>query len=216
MNGDTLELITNSLWPLLKATVTSTIPLTLITFVLGLVLALAVALMRLSSVPAVSWLARAYVSVIRGTPLLLQLFIIYYGLPSLGVTFDPFPAAVIAFTLNVGGYAAEAIRGAILSVPKGQWEAASTVGMNYATTLRRVPGAPYDVVFLDPPYPLDETAVAADLAALVEHDWLVPGAMVVVERSARSPEPGWPAGLGEVRSKRYGETTLWYAIASTP
>ncbi len=138
MNADTVELIRDSLWPLLKATVTSTIPLTLITFVLGLVLALGVALMRLSSVPVVSWLARAYISVIRGTPLLLQLFIIYYGLPSLGVTFDPFPAAVIAFTLNVGGYAAEAIRGAILSVPKGQWEAASTVGMGYATTLRRV------------------------------------------------------------------------------
>jgi cystine transport system permease protein len=138
VNADTVELIRDSLWPLLRATVTSTIPLTLITFVLGLVLALGVALMRLSSVPAVSWLARAYISVIRGTPLLLQLFIIYYGLPSLGVTFDPFPAAVIAFTLNVGGYAAEAIRGAILSVPKGQWEAASTVGMGYATTLRRV------------------------------------------------------------------------------
>jgi cystine transport system permease protein len=138
VNADTVELIKDSLWPLLRATVTSTIPLTLITFVLGLVLALAVALMRLSSVPAVSWLARAYISVIRGTPLLLQLFIIYYGLPSLGVTFDPFPAAIIAFTLNVGGYAAEAIRGAILSVPKGQWEAASTVGMGYATTLRRV------------------------------------------------------------------------------
>ena len=138
MNGDTLELIKDSLWPLLKATVTSTIPLTLITFVLGLVLALAVALMRLSATPVLSWLARAYISVIRGTPLLLQLFIIYYGLPSLGLTFDPFPAAVLAFTLNVGGYAAEAIRGAILSVPKGQWEAASTVGMGYATTLRRV------------------------------------------------------------------------------
>jgi cystine transport system permease protein len=138
VSADTVELIRDSLWPLLRATVTSTIPLTLITFALGLVLALGVALMRLSSVPAVSWLARVYISVIRGTPLLLQLFIIYYGLPSLGVTFDPFPAAIIAFTLNVGGYAAEAIRGAILSVPKGQWEAASTVGMGYATTLRRV------------------------------------------------------------------------------
>ena len=138
MNADTIELIKDSLWPLLRATVTSTIPLTAITFVLGLVLALGVALMRLSAVPVVSWVARAYISVIRGTPLLLQLFIIYYGLPSLGLTFNPFPAAVIAFTLNVGGYAAEAIRGAILSVPKGQWEAASTVGMGYVTTLQRV------------------------------------------------------------------------------
>ena len=138
MSDQTLQLILDNLWPLLKAAVTVTIPLTLISFVLGLAVALVVALMRLSPVRAVSGVARAYVSVIRGTPLLLQLFIIFYGLPALGVTFNPFPAAVIAFTLNVGGYAAEVIRSAILSVPKGQWEAASTVGMDYVTTLRRV------------------------------------------------------------------------------
>ncbi|WP_374968328.1 amino acid ABC transporter permease [Terrabacter sp. BE26] len=138
MNDQTRQLILDSLGPLLRATVTSTIPLTIISFVLGLVVALGVALMRLSKVRVVSGIARIYISVIRGTPLLLQLFIIFYGLPSLGVQFDPFPAAVIAFTLNVGGYAAEVIRSAILSVPKGQWEAASTVGMGYATTLRRV------------------------------------------------------------------------------
>jgi L-cystine transport system permease protein len=78
------------------------------------------------------------VSVIRGTPLLLQLFIIYYGLPSLGVTIDPFPSAIIAFTLNVGGYASEVVRAAILAVPRGQWEAAATVGMGYPATLRRI------------------------------------------------------------------------------
>ncbi|TQJ48733.1 amino acid ABC transporter permease [Phycicoccus sp. SLBN-51] len=138
MSDQTVQLILDNLWPLLKAAVTVTIPLTLISFVLGLVVALVVALMRLSPVRAVSGAARAYVSVIRGTPLLLQLFIIFYGLPALGVTFEPFPAAVIAFTLNVGGYAAEVIRSAILAVPKGQWEAASTVGMDYVTTLRRV------------------------------------------------------------------------------
>ncbi len=138
MNDQTVQLILDSLGPLLRATLTATIPLTAISFVLGLVVALGVALMRLSKVRVVSGIARVYVSVIRGTPLLLQLFIIYYGLPSLGVSFDPFPAAILAFTLNVGGYAAEIIRSAILSVPKGQWEAASTVGMGYVTTLRRV------------------------------------------------------------------------------
>jgi cystine transport system permease protein len=138
VNEQTVQLILDSLWPLLKATVTGTIPLTAISFVLGLVVALVVALMRLSPVRAVSGAARTYISIIRGTPLLLQLFLIYYGLPSLGVQFDPFPAAVLAFTLNVGGYAAEVIRASILAVPKGQWEAASTVGMNYVTTLRRV------------------------------------------------------------------------------
>lgn len=95
---------------------------------------------------------------------------------------------------------------------------ANVVGAAVATTLRRSPAAPYDVAFLDPPYSLEDDDVAADLAALVDHQWLVPGAMVVVERSARSPEPRWPAGVGAVREKRYGETTLWYAeaVSSTP
>ncbi len=83
-----------------------------------------------------------------------------------------------------------------------------------AGVLARPPAAAYDLVFLDPPYPLDEAAVAADLAALVGRGWLVPDAMVVVERSSRSPEPEWPEGLIDPRSKRYGETTLWYGHAA--
>ncbi len=86
---------------------------------LGLVVALIVALMRLSPIWPVAAIARFYVSVIRGTPLLVQLFIIFYGLPSLGATIDPWPSACIAFTLNVGGYASEIVRAAILSVPRG-------------------------------------------------------------------------------------------------
>ena len=93
---------------------------------------------------------------------------------------------------------------------------ADVVAATVSGTLRRPPSAPYDVVFLDPPYPLDDAAVAEDLASLVRHAWLVPGALVVVERSSRSPAPVWPDGFVETRSKRYGETTLWYAIASTP
>ena len=123
---------------MLVATVTQTIPLTAISFVLGLVIALFVALARISKIVPLSLLARAYVSVIRGTPLLVQLFIVFYALPQFGVVIDPFPAAVIAFSLNVGGYAAEVIRAAILSIPKGQWEAAQTIGMGYTTTLQRV------------------------------------------------------------------------------
>jgi 16S rRNA (guanine966-N2)-methyltransferase len=83
-----------------------------------------------------------------------------------------------------------------------------------AATLRRAPGAPYDVVFLDPPYPLDDESVAADLAALDRHGWLVPGALVVVERSVRSPGPAWPPGFTDTREKRYGETVLWYGHAA--
>lgn len=136
--GSTTELIQDSLLPLLEGLVRGTIPLTLISFVLGLVLALVIALMRLSPVALIAAPARFYVSVIRGTPLLVQLFIIYYGLPSIGATIDPFPSACLAFTLNVGGYASEVVRAAILSVPRGQWEAAYTVGMSYPTALRRI------------------------------------------------------------------------------
>lgn len=95
---------------------------------------------------------------------------------------------------------------------------ADVVAASVATTLRRPPAAPYDLAFLDPPYPLEDGAVAADLAALLDQEWLVPGAMVVVERSARSPEPDWPSRLAPLREKRYGETTLWYAeaVSSTP
>jgi len=132
------ELLRSSAWPLLQGLVLGTIPLTAVSFVVGMVIAVVVALMRLSPVKVVSGAARVYVSAVRGTPLLVQLFIIFYGLPSLGVTLDPWPAATIAFSINVGGYAAEVVRSSILSVPRGQWEAAATVGMDYPTALRRV------------------------------------------------------------------------------
>jgi cystine transport system permease protein len=132
------ELVRTSLWPIVRGALLGTIPLTLASFVLGLMLALVVALMRLSKVRVVSAVARGYVSVIRGTPLLVQLFVIFYGLPSVGVTIDPWPSAIIAFSLNVGGYAAEVIRAAILSVPKGQWEAAYMIGMPNRLALRRI------------------------------------------------------------------------------
>jgi 16S rRNA (guanine966-N2)-methyltransferase len=83
-----------------------------------------------------------------------------------------------------------------------------------ATMLSRPPGAPYDIAFLDPPYDLAADDLDSVLAHLDDHDWLVPGALVVVERSARSPEPGWPDGFTDRRQKRYGETSLWYGHAS--
>ena len=106
------ELVRSSLGPLLEGLVRGTLPLTALSFVLGLALALRAR--AHAAVRPAAWCRRsrrAYVSVIRGTPLLLQLFIVFYGLPSLGITIDPFPSAIIAFTLNVGGYASEAVRG---------------------------------------------------------------------------------------------------------
>ena len=132
------QLFLDSFWPIVLGGLTGTIPLALASFAIGLVLALAVALMRLSKNRVVSGIARFYISVIRGTPLLVQLFVIFYGMPSIGIVLDPWPSAIIAFSLNVGGYGAEVIRAAILSVPKGQWEAGYTIGMSHGTALRRI------------------------------------------------------------------------------
>ncbi|KQR23243.1 MULTISPECIES: amino acid ABC transporter permease [Microbacterium] len=136
--NDIWTLMLDSFWPMVLAGLRGTIPLSLASFVIGLVIALFMALLRLSPNVVLSGIARFYISIIRGTPLLVQLFVIFYGLPSLNITIDPFPAAVIAFSLNVGGYAAEVIRAAILSVPRGQWEAAHTVGLSPAKTLTRI------------------------------------------------------------------------------
>ncbi|QBX54194.1 16S rRNA (guanine(966)-N(2))-methyltransferase RsmD [Nocardioides seonyuensis] len=94
------------------------------------------------------------------------------------------------------------------------FHAAHVVTGTVATVLAAAPAAPYDVVFSDPPYPLDDGSVADDLVALVSQGWLVPGALVVVERSSRSPEPAWPPGIDGARSKKYGETALWYGHAT--
>ncbi|CAM3344914.1 MULTISPECIES: amino acid ABC transporter permease [Methylobacterium] len=132
-----LDLMLQSLGPLLEACLRFTVPLTLIAFGLGLSLGLAVALARLFGPRPVAALAWTYVWIFRGTPLLVQLFVIFYGLPSAGILIDAFPAAVIGFTLNVGAYASEIVRAAIASIPKGQWEAAYATGMTPAQALRR-------------------------------------------------------------------------------
>ncbi len=128
----------SSLLPLVKGALYYTLPLTLITFTIGLILAVLTALARISTVKPLQWIARFYVSIIRGTPLLVQLFIIFYGLPSIGVTISPFISAIIGFSLNVGAYASEIMRAAILSTPKGQWEAGYSIGMSYSQTLKRI------------------------------------------------------------------------------
>ncbi len=132
-----LQLMADSFWPLLHAGIRFTVPLTLISFGAGLMLAFVVALIRLFGPAPLVWVARFYIWLIRGTPLLVQLFVIFYGLPSVGIVLDPFPAALIGFTLNVGAYNAEVIRAAIESIPKGQWEAAYSLSMTRAQALRR-------------------------------------------------------------------------------
>ena len=93
------DLALTSLWPLIEGGLKGTIPLSLASMALGLILALLVALMRLSNNRIASGIGRAYVSVIRGTPLLVQLFVIFYGLPSIGLTIPPWPSASPASTV---------------------------------------------------------------------------------------------------------------------
>jgi His/Glu/Gln/Arg/opine family amino acid ABC transporter permease subunit len=132
------EVVKDTAWPMFVGLVKGNIPLTLASFAIGMVLAVGAALARLSSIRILDWVARAYISVIRGTPLLVQLFVVFYGLPQIGIDLDPYPAAIAALSLNVGGYAAEVVRGSILSVPRGQYEAATVIGMDYWQSMRRI------------------------------------------------------------------------------
>ncbi|MHC0038193.1 amino acid ABC transporter permease [Pseudoneobacillus sp. C159] len=133
-----ISIASSSLLPLVKGAIFGSIPLAIITFICGLVLAIFTALARISNVKIFKGMANFYVSAIRGTPLLVQLYILFFGLAQVGIIIDPFPAAVIGFSLNVGAYASEIIRAAILSIPKGQWEAGYSLGMSYSQTLIRI------------------------------------------------------------------------------
>ena len=138
LTNRTVSVLWEALPRILTAGLTMTIPLTLISFSLAMVIAVAVALVQYANVPVLRQIARFYIWVIRGTPLLVQLFIIFYGLPSLGIMLDAFPAAIIAFAFNEGAYCAETMRGALESVPQGQLEAGYCVGMSWWQIMRRI------------------------------------------------------------------------------
>ena len=138
MNTRLVGILIDSFPNILINGLTVTLPLTIISFALALVIALITALVQTAKIPVLRQLARFYVWVIRGTPVLVQLFVVFYGLPSLGVLIDPFPAAVACFAINEGAYCAETIRAALESVPAGQMEAGYCVGMTYLQTMRRI------------------------------------------------------------------------------
>lgn len=137
------ELVINGFLPMVEAAILVSIPLAIASFVIGMAIAVAVALVRVSPNRTVFHrlllaVVKIYISIIRGTPMLVQICIVFYGLPAIGVFIDPIPAAIIGFSLNIGAYGSETIRAAILSVPKGQWEAGYTIGMTYMQTFRRI------------------------------------------------------------------------------
>ena len=138
LSNRTVSVLVEALPRILTAGLTMTIPLTLLSFFFAMIIAVAVALVQYANVPVLRQIARFYIWVIRGTPLLVQLFIIFYGLPSVGIMLNAFPAAVIAFAFNEGAYCAETMRGALESVPQGQLEAGYCVGMSWWQIMRRI------------------------------------------------------------------------------
>ncbi|HYD79678.1 MAG TPA: amino acid ABC transporter permease [Paucimonas sp.] len=104
----------------------------------GLLLGFVLAVARILPWKFLQWPAAIYVSLMRGTPLLVQVFVIYYGLPSVGIEFEPVTAGILALSLNAGAYLSESLRGALLGVAKGQWAASYSLGMTYSQTLRHV------------------------------------------------------------------------------
>jgi len=138
MDGRLGSLFVDSFWKILLPGLTMTIPLTVIAFSLALVIAVCMALVQFANVKGLKQLARFYIWVFRGTPLLVQLFVVFYGLPNLGILIEPFPAAVLVFSLNEGAYCAETIRAALEAVPTGQLEAGYCAGMTYLQIIRRI------------------------------------------------------------------------------
>lgn len=138
MSEKIIALLIDSFPKILLPGLTATIPLTVISFAIALVIATVTALIQFAKVPVLNKLARFYIWIIRGTPLLVQLFVTFFGLPKVGVVLSPFPAAVIVFAINTGAYDAETVRAALESVPRGQLEAGECAGLTYWQTMRRI------------------------------------------------------------------------------
>jgi len=124
--------------PVLAQGALLTIKFAILSMIFGLIGGAVLALMGISHGRPLNWIARIYVSVMRGTPLLVQIFVIYYGLPSFGISLDPTPAGVIALSANVAAYLSESMRGAILGIHQGQWLASYSLGLSRRQTLRYV------------------------------------------------------------------------------
>ncbi len=132
------QILLDSFSKILIPGLTVTIPLTVIAFSCALVIAVFTAMVQVANVRGLKQLARFYIWVFRGTPVLVQLFVVFFGLPKLGVLIDPFPCAVLVFSINEGAYCAETMRAALESVPRGQMEAGYCVGMSYFQIMRRI------------------------------------------------------------------------------
>ena len=131
-------ILTDSFPKLLGYGIRVTIPLTVLSFMLALAVALVIALIQYADVKGLRQICRFYIWIVRGTPLLVQLYLVFYGLPSVGIVLEAFPAAVLVLGFNEGAYMAETIRGALESVSKGQLEAGYCVGLSYLQIMTHI------------------------------------------------------------------------------
>ncbi|MBE6124870.1 MAG: amino acid ABC transporter permease [Erysipelotrichaceae bacterium] len=138
MTQRVLEILINAFWRILLPGIKVTLPLTFFSFALAFVISVVVALIQYADVKILKQICRFYIWFIRGTPLLVQLYVVYYGLPQIGIMLDAVPAAILTFGFNEGAYMAESMRGALEAVPKGQIEAGYCVGMSYLQIIRRI------------------------------------------------------------------------------
>ncbi len=188
---------------ILLASIKVTIPLTIIGFALAMVIAIFMALVQYAKIPVLKEISRLYIWIFRGTPLLVQLFLAYYGLPKLGIVMNAFPCAVMVFALNEGAYCAETMRSALEAVPEGQTEAGYCVGMNYLQIMWHVV-IPQAMRTAFPPLSnsvismLKDTSLAAEITVA---DMFMSAQKIV----GRTYEPLW----------LYSEVALIYLVFST-
>jgi His/Glu/Gln/Arg/opine family amino acid ABC transporter permease subunit len=178
--------------PRLLSAATVTIRLTCMAMLLGVVIGATLALMRTSRNRILSLVASAYVTVFRGTPLVVQMLVVYFALPQIGLRLDKFTSAVVALAMNSGAYIAEIIRAAIESIDRGQMEAGRSLGMSYGMTMRRVI-IPQTYRRLLPPLGNEFIAMLKDtsLIALIGGEELTRAGQHIISASFRP----WPVYL---------------------
>ncbi len=203
MNDRIISILISSFTKILIPGIKVTIPLTLASFAFSFLLGMLLAIVQVANVSILKQAARIYIWIFRGTPLIVQLFIIFFGLPRVGITLEAFPAAVIAFGMNLGAYNAEVFRSAIQAVPQGQAEAAQMIGLNYPQTLIRI--------ILPQAFPIAFPSLFNNLISLLK-DTSLASSITVIELfttaqqiAARTYEPFAP----------YCEAAVIYLVFST-
>lgn len=203
MSDRILGILAEGFQKIMIASIEVTIPLTILGFTFAMIIALVMAMVQYAKIPVLSQLSRIYIWIFRGTPLLVQLFLAYFGLPKIGITLSAFPCAVLVFSLNEGAYCAETMRAALEAVPPGQVEAGYCSGLNYVQIMFHIvlpqafrtafPPLSNSVIAM-----LKDTSLAAEITVA---DMFMAGQKIV----GRTYEPLWI----------YAEVALVYLLFST-